>query len=267
MFFLFVVLFVIVLFCNACLDRVSIQLSSTHQWRKHRYHLLEQHEATCVEISTCQARTTIWLDLPPEIIIQIAEFLPTLSAASLVLCNKRAAAQLGSRTWNLFSKGSEDCINFLSILSRDLPRHHVCHGCSRFHLSSSIPLPSDFSAPREPDPCFPEYPRGNRWGRTFIPRYFSPYELRFSHVQLALKRHHYGPNHGIPLSDLSHTDLKSTDDAVYFFSVDARIASDKLVMRSQEWVVSRRPLERSLSDRLSYRICSHQWTEEFRLYN
>jgi hypothetical protein len=54
-----------------------------------------QNDADRVEIST--SRVKILLDLPPEIILRIIEFLPTTSTASFALCNKRSAAQLGSK--------------------------------------------------------------------------------------------------------------------------------------------------------------------------
>ncbi|PMD39670.1 hypothetical protein L207DRAFT_429028 [Hyaloscypha variabilis F] len=47
-----------------------------------------------VEISTSRPRTV--LDLPPEIILYIANFLPTTSTALFALCNKTSASQLRS---------------------------------------------------------------------------------------------------------------------------------------------------------------------------
>ncbi|KAE9381282.1 hypothetical protein N431DRAFT_505699, partial [Stipitochalara longipes BDJ] len=206
-------------------------------------------------------------DLTPEIILQIAEFLPTTSSASFALCSKRLAAQLGNRVWNLLiNLESEDRIHFLSILSRYLPRHHACHGCIRLHLSNSIPHPANFNAPPQPDSCIPPSVRSDfrEGGRVLISNYFSPYRLCFPHVQLALKRHHNGFDHGIPLSDLSHTEIQLTEGSVFLFSVDARIASEELVVRSQEWVVSsQHPREAFLSRTHIHGVCLHLGSKFF----
>jgi hypothetical protein len=221
-----------------------------------------QNYADRVEISTSRVKTL--LDLPPEIILRIAAFLPMTSTASFALCNKRSAAQLGSRPWNLLSGlESEDRIHFLSILSRDLPRHHACHGCIRLHLSSSTPQPANINAPPQPGSCIPASARGgySEDGLVFIPNYYSPYRLRFPHVQLALKQHHHGLDHGISLSDLSHTDIQFIQGSVFLFSVDARIASDEMVVRSQEWVISsQHPREHFLSRTLIHGVCQHLMT-------
>jgi hypothetical protein len=221
-----------------------------------------QTDVDRVEISTSLVKTL--LDLPPEIIFQIAAFLPTTSAASFALCNKRSAAHLGSRPWKLLSSlEPEDRIHFLSILSRDLPRHHVCHGCIRLHLSSSTPLPANIHVPPEPASCIPASTRGvySEDGFFRISNYFSPYRLRFSHVQLALKQHHHGLDHGISLSDLSHTDIQFVHGTVYLFSVDARISSKEMVVRSQEWVISsQHPREHFLSRKLHLGVCQHLMT-------
>lgn len=218
-----------------------------------------RNDADHVGISTSGVITL--LGLPPELVLQIADFLPTTSTASFALCNKKFAAWLGRKSWKLLSEmDDKHRIHFLSILSRDLPRHHACHGCIRLHLSSSIPHPADFNAPRYPHSCIPKI-NGVSYayeGVTYISRFDSLYKLRFPHIQLALKQHHHGLDHGISLGELSHTDIRFTGRHVSLFSVDARIASDELVMRSQEWVLwSQLPLENLLSGKLLYTLCPH----------
>lgn len=130
----------------------------------------------------------------------------------------------------------------------------------RLHLSNSIPHPANINAPPQPDSCVPSPASDGFWkdGLVHISNYFSPYDLRFPHVQLALKQHRHGPNHGISLSQLSHTDIQLTGGDVFLFSADARIASNELVMRSQEWVVMRQhPREALLSGTLDYGVCQH----------
>jgi hypothetical protein len=162
-----------------------------------------------VEISTSRPRTV--LDLPPEIIVYIAELLPKTSTALFALCNKTSASQLRSRSWNLLSSlHAEDRIDFLSILSRDLPRYQACHGCVRLQVSSSIPHPAEVTTPSQHDSCISASDRRDSLtnGVACISDYFSSYRIRFSHVKLALKRHHYGLDHGISLDELSHTEVE-----------------------------------------------------------
>jgi hypothetical protein len=173
-----------------------------------------------VEIPTSRPRTV--LDLPPEIILHIADFLPTTSTALFALCNKTSASQLRSRSWNLLSSlDAENRIDFLSILSRDLPRYQACHGCIRVHLCSSIPHPADFTTTSQHDSCISASDRRDSLtnGVACISDCFSYYRIRFSHVQLALKRHHYGLDHGISLDELSHTEIKVVEGSAVFFSV------------------------------------------------
>lgn len=216
-------------------------------------------------ISTSRVvRVKTLLDLPPEIILRIAEFLPTTSSASFALCNKRTYTQLSSTPWNVLSRLEyEDRIHFLSILSRDLPRHHACHGCIRLHLSSFTPRPANINALPQPSSCIPASARGgySEDGLVHISNYYSPYRLRFPHVQLALKQHHNGPGHGMLLSELSHTEIQFIQGSMFLFSVDARIASDELLVRSQEWVISNQHLrEAFLSRALIHGACQHLMT-------
>ncbi|KAI6712580.1 hypothetical protein JHW43_004898 [Diplocarpon mali] len=226
-------------------------------------------DAGRMEIPTLSIKTL--LDLPPELILRIAYFLPTTSTALFSLCCKRLASQLSSSTWNLLSNlESEDRIQFLTILSRDLPRYYACHGCIHLHLSSSDALPADLFAPASSSSCIPASARGGHSedGVVRISNYSSPYSLRFSHVQLALKRHHHGPEHGISLSDLSHTDIKVMGGSTFLFSVEARIVSDEVVVRSQEWVLtSEHPTQDFGSRSITHNVCQHLLTynAEFQL--
>jgi len=207
--------------------------------------------------------TRTLLGLPPEVILLIVDCLPTTSAAILALCSKQFKFLLESETWSLLATlNSEDRVQFLTTLSRDLPRHYVCHGCIRLHLSSAVALPSDFYAKDSPDSCIPaSMARDKSWSKngTFnISSYLSGYRLRFPHVQLAMKRHHHGLEHGISLSDLSCTDCVLEDGRCFLFTVEARIVSNSLVMRSQEWVVSKNPIRKG--DHywdLWYSVCQH----------
>ena len=85
---------------------------------------------------TNQATPTRLLDLPPEAILCIADFLPAHSAASLAFCNHSLSQVLGPQCWKpLRQHNHEARIAFLSALAKDLPGYFVCHICSLLHLS------------------------------------------------------------------------------------------------------------------------------------
>ena len=187
---------------------------------------------------TNQATPTRLLDLPPEAILCIADFLPAHSAASLAFCNHSLSQVLGPQCWKpLRQHNHEARIAFLSALAKDLPGYFVCHICSLLHLSSRVlpPRPTESGLFQNSLRCV----RNDASLSHRMPR--SPYILKFAHVQLAMKRRHYGLDHGISLDSLSHTEVEERNFKEYcsttLLSVDARIASEELLMRSQQCII------------------------------
>ena len=72
-----------------------------------------------------------------------------------------------------------------------------------------------------------------------VHRRLSHYHFRFPHMQLAMKRHNYGPDYGICTESLSLTEVQIDDDAykkdqiTTLLSVEARICREpvNLVLR------------------------------------
>jgi hypothetical protein len=119
-------------------------------------------------------------DLPPELIIMIANFLPTQAAACLSLCNRAMSQILGPNIWRCLNFQDPDMrASFLSVLSKDLPQHFVCYLCVQLHASSAVPWPR--SSPKTLTRCLrKELALKHCWQ--------SGIYLRFPHVQLVMNR-------------------------------------------------------------------------------
>lgn len=100
-------------------------------------------------------------------------------------------------------------------------------------------------------------------------RVASPYFSRFVHLQLAMRRNHYGPEYGIPADCLDYLQVSRPnhgDGVTNFLSVEARICSQceksngsSLRMRIQQWAImpSSDTDFASLSEIVDMRICEH----------
>jgi hypothetical protein len=72
--------------------------------------------------ATERPTTTKLSDLSPELILSVADFLPTSSSACLALCNRRHSYIIGPMAWaSLRHQEEADRMAFLCVLARDLP--------------------------------------------------------------------------------------------------------------------------------------------------
>jgi hypothetical protein len=204
-----------------------------------------------------------FLALPADAILCIADFLPVESVAYLALCNRMLSQLLGPRSWvPLCGCDSEQKVAFLSTLARDLPQYFVCHICFRLHKTDSVQWPrfvpynhnlSGVHHAADPlryvvcESCLQRHSTCSvqdsqtsscvHHQPDFCIYQFSFYRVQFVHVQLAMMHYHLGPKYGIPLEAFSHTEvmLNVSRGFTTLISVEARVASDKLLMRSQQW--------------------------------
>ncbi|KAL2063735.1 hypothetical protein VTL71DRAFT_5540 [Oculimacula yallundae] len=204
-------------------------------------------------------------DFPTELVVLISSYLPTSSIATLALCNKKLSAMLSDQVWTYLRDHKLERIEFLTLLSRDLPLRYACNGCGNLHLSSTVPGPGDKHTRQQPMSCIPASTLGGYYVDNVLPisDYFCNYSLRFAHVQLALKRHRYGPPHGISLQDLGYSEIRLIGHNAFFFTVEARIDAEtgELLLRSQEWIVSmQHPRSHFMSRSMNHGVCQHLMT-------
>ncbi|BDD59937.1 hypothetical protein MAP00_005106 [Monascus purpureus] len=185
------------------------------------------------------ARKSTFADLPTEIMQMITEYLLPVDAASFSLCNRTILHVLGRG--RLEFPDSETRMQFLVQLQRDLPSYFFCESCSVLH-------PCDYIGP--PGPAFQptERLRGHLennelpslWRSVDVHPMHSLYDFNITHLQLAMKRHYYGPAHGISTESLSYSEVRFFEERsiTTLLSVEARACfSDSLCLRIQNWAL------------------------------
>ena len=206
-------------------------------------------------------RTKQLIDLPPELILLISDSLPAASTACLALCSHRFSRILGSSAWtSLQLQHQGHRMSFFYLLERDLPEYFACRRCKRLHQNNKVQWP--MSGKRLQDvPCVGVFRLfGPPRTTMFRPSRTTMYLINYAHVQLVMKRHYYGPSHGLSIKCFLHTELKEYDarGTVELFSVDARIVSNELLMRSQQWIlVSQHRSGEFVTRTLLHSICTH----------
>ena len=178
------------------------------------------------------------MGLPSEILLCVSVFLPVKSLACFCLCNHRLFSILSTTTLKGLSECDEsERAGFLGLLAEYLPQHFFCHQCCRLHHKGKLEPPDFDPWIRRALPCVEDAPSL----RHDSPYITSDYRLKFPHVQLAMKRHRRGPNHGISLDEVSFTELKdytsSREEITTLLSAEARIISDQLLVRVQQWTL------------------------------
>ena len=184
--------------------------------------------------------------LPLEILHLIISHLSYADTACLALCNHFLLTVLGKHNLAVLRDG--DRASFLTTLTQDLPRHFYCHMCSRLHLRNHVRPPWTKLQPLK---CLRSSGRFNGmelWNlfQAHMPVY-SSYLLQHPHVQLAMKRHRHGPEHGISTDSLSYVEIqisgkrKDPERVTTLMSVEAQISrkTTSLCLRIQQWAFLR----------------------------
>lgn len=204
-------------------------------------------------------------NLPTELIISIAESISINSASCLALCNRHLSQILGPKIWtSLQHQDHSSRMEFLTLLAAGLPQYFACHSCVRLHRSSAVRWPRSVFSYQQDLFCF-ENVRGHHY--QWPP---SLYLIKFPHIQSAMKRHRYGPEHGFPLEVFSYSEVE--DEGAHLttlFTYEARIVNDELLMRSQQWLLVPSDRRESLyTQRLLHHLCEHiSWAHPSRRNN
>ena len=192
--------------------------------------------------------------------------------ACLALCNHFLFAVLGSQVLTVLKPGTEeqegDLDKFLMTLTRDLPTQFFCHECCRLHSQDRVGPPGPALQPRNRWLCVAS-PRGLQLLSRLQahPRYgVHHYLIKFSHVQLAMKRYRHGPLHGISTNSLAYVEVHVSDKELgveqmtTLLSVEVRILSEpaSFHLRVQQWAtIKSRDPARLLSAIKFVTICDH----------
>lgn len=184
--------------------------------------IMHRSSATAIlfTMNSPQRKNNTLLDLPPELLFQIAAFLSDITLKSLSLCNKRLH-QLLKKHERLHSFTKFQSLLMLVRLERDLPQFFSCYICQKLHkydLSESFGLsgiarrkssrlPCDYKGDNWKD----EYRMGHGITQTF--RSHSDFNhsrnrLVFHQVKLAIRRFQYGTDYGISTDSLSYTQVR-----------------------------------------------------------
>lgn len=173
--------------------------------------------------------------LSTELLQYVAHLAPTSAASSLALCNKYICNTVGPQYWSKLRSEPLELETFLGLFEKDNPRHWLCHSCRIFHLHQlGFQLKSGYQALNTSWKCVKHYDCLTGC----VSRPFSDPSPGINHfmVQMAMNRHLWGPDHGLPLKHLSVEDDFSAGSIM--LSTEARIFAEELYLRSryQSWI-------------------------------
>lgn len=183
--------------------------------------------------------------LPPVLISFIAEILAPEDLACLSLCNHQLSTVLEPQRSHLRSENkgrrfsTEQKQVKMAILQRlecDLPNYFACHTCFLLHKydGSQYLGPCELVSPLCDSElsCLASYPDRLELGVDINPPSLFKYHFSFIHVQLAMRRFHYGPNAGISTDSLFYTQVHHTHsisrppEQITLISIEATICSN-----------------------------------------
>lgn len=159
------------------------------------------------------------LELPPEIILLIINYLPTESILSFSLTCRLFYIRYFPNS-RILSPASKNI--FLAMLERDIPYLVYCPECTVLHswqqcFRSGGLLAIDSKRPCSRNAYFPPFTYGN---------------IRYHHVRLVMNRHLYGDSHGLPIQTLDENrDWHSGATGAYCqYTWQARIIDNNLFL-------------------------------------
>lgn len=178
------------------------------------------------DVDDAPPRGTPILDVPSDVLFLIGDYLNESEILSLKLACRSTYA-LFPQTYKTLSAYSKR--RFLPLIEKDpLGRGTVyCHSCNKLHPFQEATGPCselDLDAGKRPKAakCVSRdrfSPAGN------------PFVLSYTHARLAMNRHLYGPDHGIPLANLCVEQSERRDMMTLRCSTSAKIMDDELFLQ------------------------------------
>ena len=172
-------------------------------------------------------RSSTLEEMPAEILLHIASFLPASSVASMSLTSKRHHKTLLDSSVLELRDNCRERVRFLRLLEVDLPKMMVCCSCNilyRWKKSDRYLCPNRFNHAK--------VDRGALWCFAHHPAF-----IYRNMVDAFLRGFERGPLYGPQLEELSHN-CKS-DSSLAFYksehidnSLDARVVMGKLLLHS-----------------------------------
>jgi len=166
-------------------------------------------------------------DIPTEIYLAIADYLPAASIAALILANKHLLQLYGSKHWKALQNDPSELAAFLLLLERDLEEYYYSKPLLRKRLPKSTPHNCTDS----------EVQYANSTKYSVLAKHFN-YTITWPHLILALKQGLYGSNHGLALDALNHTATTTitpssdpSDTYTIQLSINPRLVTGRLLLR------------------------------------
>ena len=188
--------------------------------------------------------------LPSELLFIIASHMSLVDKASFSLSRRSLLSTLGTQHFPPLrldkDNNNKDRETFLLRLAKDLPALFLCFNCCFLHHRDAVSPPGPALWSRRILQCLDRGPYlGKLWSCVKVHRHRSNYVFAFPHLQLAIKRHYYGPDHGISTESLSLTEVQISDEITKqdqittLLAIEARICREppSLVLRIQQQAV------------------------------
>ncbi|OBT62770.1 hypothetical protein VE03_07714 [Pseudogymnoascus sp. 23342-1-I1] len=190
------------------------------------------------------SNTSAFAQLPPELVLRIASYLPPTSAGALSLCSK-ALYTLLSIPYLKCQRGHPafNVSDFLRLLEPSLPDHIVCYCCGKLHEIKHAGQHVKFDKR-----CNFKV---NEAMRSFI-------HPSFSHVvfQMVMKRYRQGRDHLSFLDLLSYQDPGSSEGESRV-ETSCRIVDGSLLVRQQHIFIVHRHNQSRFTLYMKTMICPH----------
>ena len=199
---------------------------------------------------------SLLLGLSKEILLEIADYLTPYEFNLLSISCRRLRFNIGrtpinSYEWLELDRPGQSVIldhriAFLNHLTDGYPYYFVCRNCNALHKTSAVMLPGRVPTNSDTEvKCGSGFRPHDVYGDYLTDWLVSSnkyYRLTSLHIQLALKRYHYGAPYGIDLRSLSYAEIvknsSTSKPLTTALHVTPRIASGRMYTRTQLWLLS-----------------------------